>query len=493
MSIPSHIPASATETRCIGIIGGLGTLAGADVHGKMVRSIARHTSPDDFRVLYEHRVFPADGGLIGAAPELNRRMLYVYDMVQHYERIGAGSVMLPCFISQTFLRQLQTELGLPIVSLMDAVLAALRKQVRSAATIGVLTSDYVQGQRLFEHHLPPQGYRLVYPQPAIQRRCVMDAVYGAAGLKTDDRSPHAITLLLEACRDLVAQGAELIVSGATEIAMVSSLLRAAGMPVMDSNQAYVDHALATRHSGPPRSFKLGIVGGVGPAATVDFMEKIIANTAAHRDQDHVKLIVEHNPQIPDRTANLIGEGEDPTLALYAACKRLEANQADLIAIPCNTAHAYIERMRGQVDVPIINMLQETVSHIKRHHADVRTVGLLATAGTIGSRVYHDAAAGAPFELLVPDDTHQALVMRAIYGKHGIKAGYLDGECRHDLMRALQHLVGAGATLVILGCTELPLLLQENTAFPLGDSRIVLLDPTAILARRCVAIAKAGRV
>jgi aspartate racemase len=487
MSLTSHTPSSGDGVQCIGIIGGLGALAGADVHGKMVRSIAHHSRHDAYRVLYEHSRFPADG-----STELNRRMLYIYDMVQHYQQMGADSVMLPCFISHTFLHQLQTELSLPIVGLMDAVSATLRKDVPRAVAIGVLTSDYVLGQRLFERHLQPEGYRLVYPQPEIQRRCVMEAVYGAAGLKNDDRSPRSIALLLEACRGLIAQGAELIVPGATEIAMVSNLLRAAGMPVMDSNQAYVDYALEIRQPRPRRSFKLGIVGGVGPAATVDFMEKIISNTAAQRDQDHVKLIVEHNPQIPDRTANLIGDGEDPTLAIYAACKRLQANQADLIAIPCNTAHAYIERIRGQVEVPIINMLQETVSHINRHHAGDRIVGLLATDGTVGSRVYHEAADGAPFELLVPDAAHQALVMRAIYGKHGVKAGYLDGQCRQDLIQALEHLVDAGANVVILGCTELPLLLQESTAFQLGDRNIALLDPTAILARRCVAIAKAGQ-
>lgn len=75
------------------------------------------------------------------------------------------------------------------------------------------------------------------------------------------------------------------------------------------------------------AFKLGIVGGIGPAATVDFMSKIIRNTDARCDQEHLRLVVEHNPQIPDRTANLLGGGEDPTQALYDACKRLEANEA----------------------------------------------------------------------------------------------------------------------------------------------------------------------
>lgn len=481
-----------TQNTCIGIIGGLGTLAGADVHGKLLRSVARGADPGRYRILYRQHPFDGDDSRLAAGAALHGRKLYIYDMVQRYQQAGADKVMLPCFISHTFLHQLRGELRLPIVSLMDAVLAALRLAMPDGGTVGVLASDYVLGQRLFERHLEPQGYRLACPRPALQRRCVMDAMYGERGLQAGDPDARAAPLLLEACRDLVAQGAGLIVPGATDIAMIAGLLRAAGMPVLDSNQAYVDHALALPEAAPPRAFRIGIVGGIGPAATVDFMDKIIANTEARRDQDHVRLIVEHNPQIPDRTANLIGDGEDPTLAIYAACKRLEANQADLIAMPCNTAHAYIDRMRGQVAVPIVNMLHETVAHIRRHHAEVRRVGLLATTGTLRSGVYRDAAAGAPFALLAPDDAHQELVMRAIYGERGVKAGYLDGSCRDDVMLALAHLVDAGASAVILGCTELPLLLRESASFAVGGRRVVLLDPTAILARRCVALARAGR-
>ena len=480
---------TSTQT-CIGIVGGLGTLAGADVHRKMLRDAC----PGKYRVLYQHHHFDGGDSQPDGGAALHGRQLYIYDMVQRYARDGADSVMLPCFISHTFLHQLRAELRLPIISLMDAVLAALEQGGAGAGgrTVGVLTSDHVLGRRLFERHLEPAGYRLVFPQAEIQRRCVMGAVYGGGGLQAGGASPQAVALLLEACRDLMARGADVIVPGATEIAMVAGQLRAGGMPVLDSNQAYVDFALAHkqhRRRAPPNAFKIGIVGGIGPAATVDFMDKIISNTDAKRDQDHIKLVVDHNPQIPDRTANLVGDGEDPTLALYAACKRLEANQADLIAIPCNTAHAYVERIRRQVAIPIVNMLHETVRHIGLHHPGRRRVGLLATTGTVGSGVYHQAAAGAPFELLVPDQTHQALVMRAIYGERGVKAGYMDGECRNDLMRALEHLADAGATVVILGCTELPLLLREDAAFSIGGREVALLDPTAILARYCVSLAR----
>ncbi|UMR29659.1 amino acid racemase [Massilia sp. MB5] len=239
------------------------------------------------------------------------------------------------------------------------------------------------------------------------------------------------------------------------------------------------------------AFKLGIVGGIGPAATVDFMSKIIRNTQACCDQEHLRLVVEHNPQIPDRTANLLGGGADPTQALYEACKRLELNEATHIALPCNTAHAYIARIQPRLSVPIVNMLSETVAHIERYWPERPTVGLLATSGTIASGVYHEAASGHALELIVPDERHQQYVMQAIYGEYGVKAGHVAGACKETLLRALAHLAGRGAGIVILGCTELPLILAQQADYRIGAHTVVLLDPTDLLARRCVAMAKNG--
>src|SRR5205823_9095418 len=99
-------------------------------------------------------------------------------------------------------------------------------------------------------------------------------------------------------------------------------------------------------------------------ATADFMTKIVRNTRADRDQEHLKLVVEQNPQIPDRTENLIGSGADPTISLYSTCKKLEAADADIIAIPCNTAHAFVERIQPYLNIPVVNMLTATVEHIQ---------------------------------------------------------------------------------------------------------------------------------
>ena len=180
------------------------------------------------------------------------------------------------------------------------------------------------------------------------------------------------------------------------------------------------------------------------------------------------------------------------MALYSTCKKLEADEADLIAIPCNTAHAFVERIQPYLSIPIINMLYETVAYIRQHYPARRQIGLLATSGTVRSRVYHDIVEQAGLSLLVPDDEFQSKVMNAIYGEKGVKAGFTEGECRDDLLAALAHLVERGAEVAILGCTELPLLLAQNDDFPLGEKRVVLLDPTEILARKCVALAGASR-
>ena len=229
---------------------------------------------------------------------------------------------------------------------------------------------------------------------------------------------------------------------------------------------------------------LGVVGGVGPSATVDFMDKIIRHTPASRDQDHIRMIVDHDPTIPDRTAYLLGEGADPTVSILAACKRLETYGADLIAIPCNTAHAFIEPIQRDLNIPIINMLVETAQYVEDQHGGVKTIGLLATNGTLKSRIYHDQIEQTGRRVVVPDEAHQGLVMNAIYA---VKAGNTEGTNLEEFRLALAHIINAGAELVILGCTELPLLSARIEMNSEGIESTPVLDPGEILARKCVEI------
>ncbi len=135
------------------------------------------------------------------------------------------------------------------------------------------------------------------------------------------------------------------------------------------------------------------------------------------------------------------------------------------------------------------MIFETVQFVKAHCSGHGDIGLLATTGTVKCRVYHDILDAAGFKIITPDDAHQAKVMEAIYGDKGVKAGFTEGPCRENLMAALAHLVDRGAGVIILGCTELPLLLSHNEAFPVKDRIIAVLDPTDVLARKVVQFAQ----
>lgn len=474
---------------CLGIIGGLGAIAGADLYFKLAKCAAAGGFGEKVDIIFEQHSFeePGVAGLENANP--NARKLYIFDLIKQFERREVDKILIPCFISHTFFDELTAEIELPIVSIMDALRSYLERRHPEQKRLGILTSAYVKKKRLFERWFADDRYALLYPADEVQNRCLMPAIYGESGIKAGCLQGQSVDLLYEACQDLLAQGAELVVPGATEVSIVVDALRERGVPIIDANQIYAQHALAYKGAAAAKPFKVGIIGGVGPAATVDFMNKIIRNTPASKDQDHIKLIVEHNPKIPDRTENLIGAGNDPTIALYSSCKKLEVGGADMIAIPCNTAHAFVERIQPYLSIPIVNMLFETVDFIRKFLGDRQGVGLLATSGTIASGVYHDMFADTHFQLIVPDDAHQRRVMNAIYGEKGVKAGSLDGDCRSDLLLALSHLVGRGAEIIILGCTELPLLIQQNMDFTVAGKSVAVLDPTEILARKCVALAR----
>ncbi|MGI4861868.1 MAG: aspartate/glutamate racemase family protein [Janthinobacterium lividum] len=303
--------------------------------------------------------------------------------------------------------------------------------------------------------------------------------------------------LFDAARRLAARGATAILLPAnTSRTLVAALAAELPLPVRarDHDDRHTARLLARPLAATPRPFKIGVVGGVGPAATVDFLDKLVSATPAARDQDHLRVVVEQNPHIPDRTAHLLGHSPaDPAVALYAACLSLIGNGAGLIAIPCNTAHAYAAVLQARLPVPIVSLLDETIDHIVNEFGagtlgQPMRIGLLATSGTIASGVYRDAAARRRMTLMLPDTAHQDRVMAAIYGERGVKAGFREGECVANLLKAVSHLAHAGATVLILGCTELPLLLAHDRHFPIGDAHVALVDPTRVLAERCVALA-----
>lgn len=244
-------------------------------------------------------------------------------------------------------------------------------------------------------------------------------------------------------------------------------------------------ALGDSSAGPvgvpaePSGRVVGILGGMGPAATADFYAKLVRATPALTDQEHLRTLIWSDPTIPDRTSALLYGGVDPTPLLLAGALLLRSGGASVIAVPCNTAHAFIPRIADEVGVPFVHMVEETVLSIRRRHPDATHIGLLATTGTQASLLYDKALRRHGLEPVTPSaETQEARVMAGIAR---VKAGVVDAVTRELIAGAAGELVAAGAELVIAGCTELPIAL-EGVQLP-----VELVDPTEVLAEAVVRV------
>ena len=224
---------------------------------------------------------------------------------------------------------------------------------------------------------------------------------------------------------------------------------------------------------------IGILGGVGPEATIDLFYKVIKFTPAKKDQEHLRIIVDNNPKIPDRTAAILGKGEDPLLSLQETARNLEKAGADFIIIPCNTAHYYTSQIQESVNIPILNMIEETAKETHQRIPQIKKVGLLASIGTYKTKIYHQQFEKFNIEVISPEEKDKEEIMKAIYA---VKAGDLSEEVKKNIISIAQKLIDKGAEAIIAGCTEIPLILKE------GDVPVPIIDSTRVLAE--IAIRKA---
>ncbi|MDB5430203.1 MAG: aspartate racemase [Caulobacter sp.] len=215
---------------------------------------------------------------------------------------------------------------------------------------------------------------------------------------------------------------------------------------------------------------LGVLGGMGPAATLDFLAKLQAATPAARDQDHIRVLVDINPQVPDRN-----EGDDaPGPVLAAMATGLRNGGAQVLAIACNTAHAYADAVQTASGLPLIDLIETAAQAAKATGAT--KAGVLATGLAIG--LYRDRLAEQGIEALILDTESQAEFMGLLYR---IKAGDRSQAVQDQMSNLADRLVVAGAKAVIAGCTEVPLVLEER------DLDVPFIDAGAALARRCVEV------
>ncbi len=219
---------------------------------------------------------------------------------------------------------------------------------------------------------------------------------------------------------------------------------------------------------------IGIVGGMGPLATCDLFRKIVEVTDAKSDQEHVRVCIDNNTEISDRTAAILSGGEDPVPEMVKSAVRLQGMGAEVLIMPCNTAHYFYDRLIPFVDTPFLNMIEETAKEIKQK--GMKKVGLLATDGTCRSGVYKQVFDAMGIEMCMPSPARQRSVMDLIY--QGVKAGNMSIDL-NGFYEAMEELLADGAETLVLGCTELPV------AFDLFRIEKPNIDPTLVLAKAAV--------
>ena len=223
---------------------------------------------------------------------------------------------------------------------------------------------------------------------------------------------------------------------------------------------------------------VGVLGGMGPDATVDFMSKVIAATPAEKDQDHLRMLVDSNPHVPNRQEALLRGGEDPGPALAAMAKGLQDAGADFLVMPCNTAHAFSDAIIEAVDIPLVSIIEVSVDAC----AGAAAVGVLATDGCIASRVFQEAFASRAQVAILPDEGELRELMRLIAR---IKAGDQGTDVSAGMRSLADALVARGAQMIIAGCTEIPLVLKPEVL------DVPLVSSTDVLAAATVAIAQSA--
>lgn len=220
---------------------------------------------------------------------------------------------------------------------------------------------------------------------------------------------------------------------------------------------------------------IGIIGGMGPKATIDLYKKIIIKTNAESDQENLHILIDSNPDIPDRTQAIVSNSMEPVYAIIDSAHKLERMGANILVMACNTAYYFYDFVKPLLHVPMLHMPDETARYCYKH--GYARVCLLATTGTVVSGVYERALRQYNIKVIKPEKDQQKSIMRVIYQE--IKANK-ESVSKESLMGIISDLSKKNADAFILGCTELPLVFSDDDKKSLN-----LVDPTEIAAEKIV--------
>jgi len=226
---------------------------------------------------------------------------------------------------------------------------------------------------------------------------------------------------------------------------------------------------------------VGIIGGMGPEATVELMRLVIELTPADDDQDHIRMLVDNNPKVPSRMKAIIdGSGESPLPELIKMAQGLEKSGAEFLVMPCHTAHYYYDGIAESVSIPFINLIELTASTINILSPDIKKVGVLASTAVKNTKLYDNAFADLNIDVVFPEPKPQEKVMQII---KNVKGKNLNLDSLDDFSHAGQYLNRQGAECLVIACTELSVIADKL------DSPIPVFDALEILADEIINIAK----
>ena len=463
------------QNKTIGIVAGLNRRAATEVKTQLLA-----LGGDDLSVVMTEDNFKIDPDPTFAVSD---RKIFIFNEAELLAEMGVDLILVPDFKCGSYIHEIQREIQTPILDMKSALMAQMGEEM---PVMGVLDAGNAQACLGGACDL---SKRAKFIFPCEEGTKLLDEM--REKIRAEGASDEAAQKIAGVCKRMVEEGAQVIIPNCTQFALNVPALQQMGLPVMNVFEMFAKAALAHSTEKLPKPFKLGLIGGLGPAATVDLYDKIVKASPAKNDQEHFKVVIEQNPQIDDRTACLLNGGPDPTIAMYNCAKRLQKDGCDYIIIPCNTAHAFLPRLLRHLDVPFIDMQQTMLNEIQAKYGKDARVGLMATSGTIATGIYGKKAEKMGMKMFTPDEDHQASVMKAIYGPKGAKAGFTTGECYDDLYRGAEYLVKTyDCNVLILGCTELPLIFHETDNFEVAGKTVAIVDPTATLARKCVQIAEA---
>lgn len=225
---------------------------------------------------------------------------------------------------------------------------------------------------------------------------------------------------------------------------------------------------------------VGVIGGLGPDATLDFFRRLLDRSRAATDQERLRVLIDCNPHVPDRNRAVAGTGPSPGPALAAMAAGLQASGADLLVMPCNTAHAWRDDITAAVDVPLLDLIETTADAVLVAAPGAEAVGVLGSSGCLDAGLYQASLSRRGVDVVTPGPEDISAFMGHLYR---IKAGDRSAAVRAGVVAICQRLVDRGAGALVAGCTEIPLVAgPDDFAVPLIESTDELVAATVACAR-----------